>query len=134
MQQRLGVSESYEGYMARNLADRNGPMAVEASGLLRGFIERARDAGVGVGVVFFPAIDAMARSGDRYPFRYLHEGARLVCGEEDVPYLDLLHSFSQIKDARTLWVSPFDAHPNAAANRRAAYEMLRVFGPSWQQR
>ena len=134
MQQRMGITESYEGYMARNLADRNGPMAVKAYGLLRTFIENAKKGNVGVGVVFFPAIDAMAKHGGNYPFRYLHDGARVLCEEEKVPYLDLLQNYSQVKDASTLWVSPFDAHPNANANKRATYEMLRVFGPTWQRK
>jgi hypothetical protein len=30
-----------------------------------------------------------------------------------------------------MWVSRFDAHPNAMANRRAAYEILQEFAPAW---
>ncbi|HEV3141335.1 MAG TPA: SGNH/GDSL hydrolase family protein [Vicinamibacterales bacterium] len=70
------------------------------------------------GVVFFPATDAKAANKGDYPFRYLHDGALAMCADEGVPYLDLLESYSAVKDPRTLWVSPFDAHPNAAANRR----------------
>ena len=33
----------------------------------------------------------------------------------------------------SLWVSPFDAHPNAAANRLAATEILGEFGPVWRR-
>jgi hypothetical protein len=31
-----------------------------------------------------------------------------------------------------MWVSPFDAHPNAMANRRAAAEILEKFGALWR--
>ena len=134
LQQRVGATESYDHYMRRNLGDRNLPMAREAYGLLEQFIERARSEGVGVGVALFPAIDAMTGRPQDYPFRFLHDGARAICDEEGVAFLDLLDNYSQVKDPRTLWASPFDAHPNAVANRRAAYEMLRVFGPDWQQR
>ena len=134
LQQQMGVTESYEHYMSRNLGDPNLPDSRKAYGLLREFIERARSEGVGVGVVFFPAIDAMPRSGSAYPFRYLHDEVRIICAEEAVPYLDLLESYSTVKDPRTLWVSAFDAHPNPPANKRAAYEMLRVFGSDWSRR
>jgi hypothetical protein len=30
-----------------------------------------------------------------------------------------------------MWVSPFDAHPNAKANRKAAFEIQREFAPVW---
>jgi lysophospholipase L1-like esterase len=134
LQQQAGVTESYEHYMSRNLGDPNLPNARKAYGLLRQFIETARSQGVGVGVAFFPAIDAMSKDPKAYPFRYLDDEVRGICAEEDVPYLDLLETYSTVKDPRTLWVSAFDAHPNAAANKRATYEMLRVFGPTWQQR
>jgi hypothetical protein len=50
-----------------------------------------------------------------------------------VPCLDLLPLFSSFRDPRAVWVSPFDAHPNALANRRAAYEILKAFGSVWQR-
>jgi hypothetical protein len=31
-----------------------------------------------------------------------------------------------------MWVSQFDAHPNAMANRRAAQEILQTFSPVWR--
>jgi len=47
--------------------------------------------------------------------------------------LDLLPQFSTYRDPRTMWVSPFDAHPNAIAHRKAAMEILQAFGAVWQR-
>jgi lysophospholipase L1-like esterase len=130
-QQAVGLSETYTHYMARYLQDPNAPDARAAFGMLRQLIDRARAAGVPIGVVFFPAPDAMGPNGATYPFGYLHDRARAICAEEQIPYLDLLAPFSTFRPPRSMWVSPFDAHPNAKANRRAAFEILREFGPVW---
>ena len=130
-QQAVGLSESYTHYMARYLQDPNAPDARAAFGMLRQLIDRARAAGVPIGVVFFPAPDAMGPNGANYPFGYLHDRARAICAEEQIPYLDLLAPFSTFRPPQSMWVSPFDAHPNAKANRRAAFEILREFGPVW---
>jgi hypothetical protein len=74
----------------------------------------------------------MGSHGSRYPFGYLHERVRLTCANEHIQCLDLLPDFSSIDDPRTMWVSPFDAHPNAMANRRAADQILRQFAPIWR--
>jgi hypothetical protein len=127
----LGVVDSYEGYMARNLRDPAAPNSLLAFGMLKQFIERTRRAGVACGTVTFPAPDAMGANGSHYPFGYLHERVRLTCAGEHIQCLDLLPDFSTIHDPRTMWVSPFDAHPNAMANRRAADQILRQFAPIW---
>ncbi len=129
----LGVIDSYDGYMARNLKDPSSPNARKAYGQLREFVDRARAAGVPTGIVLFPAPDAMGRYGSRYPFGYLHDGVRSICADEHIACLDLLPPFSAIEDPRTMWVSPFDAHPNAMANRRAAKEILQKFTPGWRR-
>jgi lysophospholipase L1-like esterase len=129
----LGIVDSYAGYMARNLHDENAPNSRLAFGMLREFIERGRQAGVGVGTVLFPAPDVMGPHGSNYPFRYLHERVQRTCGSEQIYCLDLFHAFSTIQDPRSMWVSPFDAHPNAMANERAAREILRVFTPVWHR-
>jgi lysophospholipase L1-like esterase len=129
----LGIVDSYTGYMARNLRDENAPNSRLAFGMLREFIERARETGAGVGTVLFPAPDVMGKHGSNYPFRYLHERVLRTCGTEQIYCLDLFHAFSSIEDPRSMWVSPFDAHPNAMANQRAAREILRVFAPIWHR-
>ena len=130
----VGEWYSYPAYMARNLRDPNLPASRLTSAELRSFFERARDAHIGVGAVLFPAANEMGRYGSRYPFGYLHERVESICDAEHVPCLDLLPSFSKIRDPRTMFVSPFDAHPNAMANRRAAYEMMARFGDVWHAR
>jgi hypothetical protein len=129
----LGIVDSYERYMSRNLADPSGPNSRLAFGMLREFIERSLRAGVACGVVLFPATDAMGPDGSNYPFGYLHERVGTTCASQQIPCLDLLPAFSTIHDPRSLWVSPFDAHPNAMANQRAAGEILRQFAPIWQR-
>ena len=131
LQNAVGLTETYTHYMARNLRDPNAPDAREAFGMLRQFIDRAGAAGVASGVVFFPAPDALGASLEDYPFGYLHERARTICAEAHEPYLDLLPALSTFRPPQSMWVSPFDAHPNAKANRKAAFEIQREFAPVW---
>lgn len=134
VQEITGISEGYIQYMNRNLRDPNGPNSRKAFGQLQQFFERAHAAGVPVGTVLFPEIEALGpnANGAAYPFGYLHERVRQACADEHVQYLDLLPRFSTFREPRATWVSPLDAHPNAIANRRAAYEMLAAFGSAWQ--
>ena len=85
------------------------------------------------GAYLFPATDALGPNGASYPFGYLHDGAKNICAEEHVPFLDLLPTFATFPDPRVLWVSPFDAHPNAMAARRAAYRIVEAFGNEWRR-
>jgi hypothetical protein len=119
--------------MERNLRDPNGPNSRQAFGMLREFIERSRQAGVACGTVLFPAPDAMGLDGSNYPFGYLHERVQSTCASEQIRCLDLLPAFSTIHDPRSMWVSPFDAHPNAVANQRAAREIFQQFAPLWRR-
>ena len=133
LQQELGLVESYNRSLVRNLRNPNAPNSRAAFGPLREFVRRAGRTGVPTGIVLFPATDAMGPNGSGYPFAFLHERLAALCAEEQVPCLDLLPAFSKVKDPRTMWVSPFDAHPNAETNRRAAYEMLVRFSPIWHR-
>ena len=133
LQSQLGLVDSYEQYLARNLQDPGSPNARQSIEVLRAFIARARQANMPSGIVLFPAADAMGPDGSNYPFGYLHDRIRALCADERIPCLDLLPAFSKIKDPRTMWVSRFDAHPNAMANRRAAYEILQRFSPVWRR-
>jgi len=133
VQELTGISESYAHYMERNLRDPNAPNARRAFGQLHEFFDRAQAAHVAAGAVIFPAIDALGPSGKTYPFGYLHEGVRATCEELKIRCLDLLPLFSTFRDPRALWVSPFDAHPNAMANRRASFEIQQAFAPAWQR-
>ena len=131
LQPHLGLVDSYEEYMAKNLHDPSVPNAQLAFGMLNQFIDAARRAGVACGTVLFPAPDAMGPHGSHYPFGYLHDRVALTCANQEIRCLDLLPAFSTIADPRTMWVSPFDAHPNRMANDRAAREILQRFRSSW---
>jgi len=133
LQQQLGMAESYAHYLERNLLDADSPKSRKAFGQLQQFIERARAAGAGCGTVLFPGMDAMGAYGSHYSFGYLHDRVRMVCSDEKIPCVDLLSAYSTYRDPRSLWVSPFDAHPNAVANRRAAYEILDAFASRWSR-
>jgi hypothetical protein len=58
---------------------------------------------------------------------------RQIAASEQIPEFDLLAAFSTYDDPMSLWVSPFDAHPNAIANKRAADEILRAFRDLWRR-
>lgn len=134
LQEVLGIVETYDQYMRRHLADPRSPDSTLTTARMLTFFERARAAGIGVGVMMFPATDAMGAHGSGYPYGYLHDRARSVCAGAQVPYADLLPLFSSARDPRVWSVSPLDAHPNAAANGRAVGEVLNVFGPVWSTR
>src|SRR5262249_38024874 len=127
-----GLTESYVHYLDRNLRDPDAPNAKIAFGMLRQFLEKTKASRVGAGVVLFPMTDAMGPNGANYPVGFIHDRVREITTEEAVPYLDLLPAFSTYADPRSLWVSPFDAHPNAVANTRAAQEILNRFGGAWR--
>jgi hypothetical protein len=133
LQPHLGLVDSYQEYMAKNLHDPSLPNSQVAFGMLNQLIENARRAGVACGIVLFPAQDSMGPHGSHYPFSYLHERVALTCTNQRIGCLDLLPAFSAMADPRTLWVSPFDAHPNAMANQRAAREILLQFRARWQR-
>jgi lysophospholipase L1-like esterase len=133
VQEATGLAESYVHYLDRNLRDPHAPNAQIAFGMLRQFLEKAKAAGVGAGVVLFPMTDAMGPHGSNYPVGFVHDRVRQIAAEARVPYLDLLPAFSTYEDPKSLWVSPFDAHPNAAANKRAAQEILHRFASVWRQ-
>jgi lysophospholipase L1-like esterase len=133
IQEKIGITDSYARYMERNLRDPSSPNAKRTSAELGEFFDRARAAHVAAGAVLFPAPDSLGEYGRDYPFTYLHERVAEICAAKHVPYLDLLPLYSTFKDPTTLWVSPFDAHPNAMSNRRAADEILKTFGPIWRR-
>ncbi len=99
------------------------------AGQLREIIDTARRHNIGIGIVLFPdtgpALDAT------YPFEFLHERVLTICQEEGIRCLDLRRDFANVKDRRSLWVSPLDHHPSARANEIAAVKILEVFQSHW---
>ena len=132
-QEKSGITETYVHYLQRNLRDPESPDARKAFGMLRAFIDKAKAAGVKVGLVLFPMTDAMGPRGSKYPVGFIHDRVRQIAADEQVPEFDLLAAFSTYDDPMSLWVSPFDAHPNAIANKRAADEILRAFREVWRR-
>lgn len=133
IQEATGITETYVHYLERNLRDPSSPNAKLAFGMLQQFLEKAKAAGVRAGIVLFPMTDAMGPRGANYPVGFIHDRVRQIAADSHVPYLDLLPAFSTYDDPRSLWVSPFDAHPNALANKRAAEEILRRFREVWRR-
>ena len=132
VQERVGLAEGYTNYMARHLRDPNAPDAREAFGMLQQFIERARAAGVPSGGVLFPALYGLGQKETNYQFDWMNDRIRTIYTVEQTPYLDLLPAFLTIRDAQSLWVSPFDPHPNAKANQLAAIAILNKFESIWR--
>lgn len=132
LQEAMGIVETRAHWEARNLQDPNSPYSRQGFGMLSDFIDQSLRAKVGVGIVFFPFPDHMGQGGSEYPYRYLDDRVADMCKAKGIPCLDLLQVFSTtFKDPRVMWVSPFDAHPNELANRRAAYEIMARFGSIW---
>jgi len=73
--------------------------------------------GIPCGVVLVPELHSL---GEAYEFGGVHAAVKQVCEEEGLPAWDLLEAFPPDADARRYWVSPGDAHPNAAANELLA--------------
>ena len=134
LQEWLHIRDSYVAYMTSNLQDPQAPNAKQAFGDLEKFFHLAQEAHVQVGAVLFPATDVMGAYGARYSFQFIHDRVREICGEAHVPFVDLYPMFAKLKNARTMWVSPFDPHPNAAANKQASFQIVTELGPVWQQR
>jgi hypothetical protein len=131
LQEATGMVESYAHYMERNLRDPDSASSRQASGLLRQFIERASAAGVPSGTVLFPNPGFLSKN---YPFGYLHDRVRAACADLRIKCLDLRAPFAaSFRNPQTMWVSRFDPHPNAAANSRAAQEILAAFGEMWHR-
>ena len=133
LQQELGVVESYEQYLARNLRDPDSPNSrarVRAASRVHRSVAPDRRAERNRPV---PGRGCHGPERVGVSIRLSSRARQTLCASEQIPCLDLLPAFSKIKDPRTMWVSPFDAHPNAEANRRVAYEILARFAPVWHR-
>jgi len=50
-----------------------------------------------------------------YQYMIFHEKIASILDKYAVKYIDILHKFLLIKDARELWIHPYDSHPNEIA-------------------
>ncbi len=76
---------------------------------LRRMIESPRSHGAEVIAIVLPQPGYEARLGERV------EPLRTVLADEGVPVIDLLAAFGD-EDPASLWVRPFDRHPNEAGH------------------
>lgn len=85
---------------------------------LRAMRDWCRARNVRFAVVVWPLLQGLGE-GRYYPFAKMHGLLREFCAAEAMPLLDLLPTFATIPH-ETLWVSPFDMHPNERAHELAA--------------
>jgi hypothetical protein len=69
-----------------------------------------------VGVPFTVAVFPMlSRLGDDYPYAGLHRAVQEFCASAGIDTVDLREPFRGL-DEMSLWVHPFDQHPNPKAH------------------
>lgn len=71
--------------------------------------------GARMAVVVWPLLQGLGE-GRNYPFDKMHRLLHEFCEAEGIPLLDLLPTLADIAE-ETLWVSPFDMHPNELAQQ-----------------
>ena len=130
LQPRLGMTDSYDAYMRRHLADPSLPQARRSTEMLQGIFRSVRAGGAEVGVIMFP--NPAVLTADAYGLDFLHDRLQSVCRDEQVTCVDLRQPFRQhFRNLNEIAVSPLDGHPSPAANAVAADELLRAFGSVW---
>ncbi len=130
--QSIRPSTTYDGYLFQRFGDPESQESREYAERLREFIGLCRDRHIPSGLVLFPAVTPGLK--ESYPFRYLHERVVAVCAQETVPCIDLLDTFAQYEEYKTLWVNRFDNHPSPLAHRLAAKKIMERFGRMWLDR
>jgi lysophospholipase L1-like esterase len=120
----LGWSPSYADYLKTRAGEPTSPDAVREAQLFHRMVETAHRNHADIAVVLFP--DTGPPLDATYPFGFLHDRILDLCRAEGVQCVDLRQRFSQEKDRRSLWVSPFDHHPSAKANYIAAKELFHL--------
>lgn len=109
----------YREYYAGLYRDAN-PGWPQCRQAIRELAEVCQARGIPCGVVLVPELHSL---GSGYEFSGVHAAVRKECEEAGLPVWDLLDAFPADGDARRYWVSPEDAHPNAAANELMAAEI-----------
>jgi hypothetical protein len=130
MQVDLGWTASYTEYLRARFGDPGGLDSRAAASAFSTLIALCRERSVPLGIVLFPHMRGIAMP--TYPFDFLHERVLAQCAREGVDCLDLRAVMAHASRRGPLDVNRFDSHPNARANRIAAEEILRRFGPVWK--
>jgi lysophospholipase L1-like esterase len=132
LQERLGWTESYETYLIRRFSDSANPSSRQAAAALAEFVQRSRNRGIPTGIVIFGQHNpdgSVVRSLGFLPDRVV-----AFCSASRTPCLDLRSSFvAHGSPDYSLCVNRFDCHPSAKANRIAAEEIMKIFGPHWHE-
>jgi hypothetical protein len=131
LQVRLGWIKSYEDYIRARFSDPSRTGSREAAAELAEFVALCRERKIALGIVLFPDMGGIGKPA--YPFDFLHERVLAYCSREGLDCLDLRTSMAELGRRERLIVNRFDGHPNAAANRIAAEEILKRFEPIWDQ-
>ena len=89
-----------------------------------------RDHGIGLLIADLPELHEVAD----YPFKRQTDQLAAVAAANGVPFVDLLPTVADVKDVRTLWVTPTDAHPNGRAAERYAARLEQVLRATFPNR
>jgi lysophospholipase L1-like esterase len=88
------------------------------------------DHGMGLLIADLPELHEVAD----YPFKRQTDQLAAVATANGVPFVDLLPTVADVKDVRTLWVTPTDAHPNGRAAERYAARLEQVLRATFPNR
>jgi len=131
LQHELGWTGSYLDYMRARFGDPESPGSREAAAELEKFVALCRERNIPLGIALFRGMEGVAKHA--YPFDFLHERVLTFCTREGLTCLDLREPMDRAEEHASLVVNRFDGHPNAEANRIAAEEILKQFGPIWDR-
>lgn len=126
LQERAGLTESYDDYMVRKFSDPSSRASEEAQQALAAFMDVASENGIPVGIVLF----------DRFISRdsqlgFLLDRTLVLCEERAIQCLDLRGTFEPYKGNRVLWANWGDRHPSPFAHGLVAESILEKFGEAW---
>jgi hypothetical protein len=130
LQTRVGLVEGHNSFMQRRFRDPESAEIQAATRALREFIESARAADVGVGIVAFPDLIHAAEIAD-FSMGHLIDRVMEVCALQSIGCVDLRESLLGRREEEGWWVNRFDPHPGPLVNRIAAEAVVNAFGQQW---
>ena len=133
LQGRVGLSGVYSEYMIDRFGDPSSPDSLAAARAQEEFLELAKAAGAGVGMVLFPGLSADYADGDpqSYTLGFLMDRALETCRAFAVTCVDLRPTYAGTRPKQKLWANRLDSHPGRLANEMAAEAVLDAFRAQW---
>jgi len=131
IQRDLGIVESYDDYVERTFADRDGEAWRRVEAGLRELVDTASARSIPTGIVFYPELRDVDGDPARYPSAFLHDHVAAFCADASLTCVDLRSTFAGVSPAKGLWASRLDSHPGRAANLLAVEAVLDAFGDVW---